>query len=521
LRRSIPSRSSRSSTSIRRPYPTLDPESRGGADRRPEHVRSCDGHVRQESSPQGKTSLRQARANTSARTLLAGTIRTVNGKPRASLHLLDATNGEPLLHRLVELDPAADRPLSRNAFADVYGILATADLSTRVQRPPDPGLLDPVAREFIDAGLALAYRRGATDFDRGIGCLQRALELQPGSAAAHAALSKIMSLKAAFGSNREPLAPALELARKAVALHPTSSDARVALAAVLYQRGQVAEAMEEALTSVEYCRSDRRGLALLHNIHKTAGRADLALAVYALQARDSSTAADGSTGAADCLMLLLDDATAESIYHHYSVLHPDQPDGWAGLCRLRILQGRLEEARSLYQARAKNFKEFVYAEQIAAQVEFFARNFPEAEKHYTRLHERDADGGGSFYAAASYASMLGRLKMETDPVRGREILEQARQRDLERVERSAEHPAPLYRLAAIEASLGAPDAALRYLAAATSAGWLDFRSTATDPRFDAISTDPRFEEQLARMKARVAEQNRTRSTPATIAQNID
>ena len=478
-------------------------------------------HVRQGLAPEEKASLRKAGAKTSARTLLAGTIRTINGNTRASLHLLDATNGEPLLHRVIEVDPASATPVRRNAFAEVYGILATADLSTRVQRPPDPGLLDPVAREFIDAGLALAYRRGATDFERGIGCLQRALELQPGSAAAHAGLAKIMSLKAAYGSNREPIAPALELARKAVALNPTSADARLALAAVLYQRDHLTEAKEEALTSIEYCGSIRRGLSLLHNIHKATGRADLALAAYALRPRDDATAADGSAAAADALVLLLDDARAESTYHHYAALHPDKPDGWVGLCWLRILQGRLQEARAIYHARAANFREFVYADQMAAQVEFFARNFPEAENLYTQLYDRDPEGGGSFYAAASYASMLGRLKMESDPVRGREILEQARLRDMERVERSAENPTLLYRLAAIEASLGATEAAFRYLAATTSAGWIDFRSAAVDPRFDAISKDPRFDEQLSRMKARVAEQNRTRSGSAAFAHNIE
>jgi hypothetical protein len=48
--------------------------------------------------------------------------------------------------------------------------------------------------------------------------------------------------------------------------------------------------------------------------------------------------------------------------------------------------------------------------QVAAQIEFFARNYAAAEELYAKLAKGDEQGGGSFYAAVTYQSALGRIK---------------------------------------------------------------------------------------------------------------
>ena len=56
-----------------------------------------------------------------------------------------------------------------------------------------------------------------------------------------------------------------------------------------------------------------------------------------------------------------------------------------GICRLRLLNGRIEEARAIYQRETNGYADFAYSAQMAAQVEFFARNFAEAQRLYGQL----------------------------------------------------------------------------------------------------------------------------------------
>ena len=445
------------------------------------------------------------------RAILCGTLRTLNGKLRISLHLLDATTRELLAHRLIETDGVADAARAARVIAgDIYPLLSSVDLAKVTPPISDPGLLDPETRSFLDAGVELANRRGGMDFDRGIGCLQRAIELQPESSAAHAALAKILTMKSAYQSNRQPLALAQAAARKAVALAPTSGESHLALAAVLYHQGKAEEAIQENLTALEYSPSSVRGLNILSNIYKTTGHPEKALACYGVALKNALKPGEGDAHIGDCLSYLLEDDRAETAYQRFFQLHPEQPDGWMGLCRLRLLQGRATEARSIYRRETKGYLDFSYSAQMGAQVEFFDRDFPEASKLYSQLYAQDPDGGGFFYAAVTYASALGRIKLETEPLAGKKLLAQARQTEIAILQEVPGQATPLYRLASIEASLGAIDSSFEYLDAAAAAGWIDYRSTALDPRFDLVRADPRFGKYLSRLAARVAELKRPR-----------
>lgn len=441
-----------------------------------------------------------------ARALLSGTTRIVNGKRRLSLHLLEANSRTPLLHEIIEGDPAAaPRAAARQIATRAYQLLFAADLRTLGTRTTDPGLLDPEAKSFITQGTALASRRGGLDLDRAIACLRHAIELQPESAAAHAALAKVMGQHAAVRSSTEHLETGLQHAQKAVALDSASAEAHVGLAALLHHRGKMKESIEQTLRSLELSPTSRRAANLLANIHKSIGRPDLTLRWVEVAKRNNEATSARDSGIADCFAYLGEDEKAESLYEHDRKLYPEQPEGWMGICRLRLLSGRVEEARAIYQKETKGYADFSYARQMAAQVEFFGRNFAEAEKLYRELYERDPGGGGYFYGAVSYASALGRLKMESDPARGRELLERAHETETSSSPDLREDPRRVYRLAAIAASLGQIDDAVNHLEAAAAAGWIDHRSLALDPRFDALRHDDRFAATVERLEKTVAQ----------------
>jgi hypothetical protein len=143
---------------------------------------------------------------------------------------------------------------------------------------------------------------------------------------------------------------------------------------------------------------------------------------------------------------------------------------------------------------------------IAAQIEFFSRNFGQAVTLYGDLSRIDADGGGTFYGAMSYQSALGRAKQALgDTADGREILSRCLVGEQAAIRRGPENPEAFYRLAATESSLGDLSDSITHLRTAMQLGWRDYRSLAIDPRFDGVRKDPRFQEVVDTLATKVAD----------------
>jgi hypothetical protein len=132
---------------------------------------------------------------------------------------------------------------------------------------------------------------------------------------------------------------------------------------------------------------------------------------------------------------------------------------------------------------------------MAALVELFARNVSEAEKRYRELAQKDPLGGvkGGFYNAVDYRSALACLQILNGHA------EQARPSLLATLAAEEKHltscptdPAGHYRKAALKAMLGENGQALADLRRAFEAGWIDYRATNLDPRFDSIAQTPEF-----------------------------
>jgi hypothetical protein len=136
-------------------------------------------------------------------------------------------------------------------------------------------------------------------------------------------------------------------------------------------------------------------------------------------------------------------------------------------------------------------------------VEFFSRNIPEALTLYRELAAHEPDGGGSFYGCTSFQSVLGRLQQLAGDKSAESTLRQCLVTERSALLTNPEHPETLYRLAAIESSLGEIEVSCEYLKQAFLVGWLDYRSLQLDPRFDALRSDSHYQELLKEMSARV------------------
>ena len=114
------------------------------------------------------------------------------------------------------------------------------------------------------------------------------------------------------------------------------------------------------------------------------------------------------------------------------------------------------------------------------------------------------EGGGTFSGGISYKSALGRLSLDHNASRvGRPLLQECLVKELKQLESAPDNPDVLYRISAIESSLGKTELGITHLQAAVAAGWIDYRSLSLDPRFDPVADDVRFQTMFGKLKLHV------------------
>jgi serine/threonine protein kinase/tetratricopeptide (TPR) repeat protein len=469
--------------------------------------------------------IKEANSIVKARAVLTGTKRVLNGKIRLSIRLMNAATGDILLMRVFELEPnsSAMSEIASRLGPAIQSILDAHDWSTISPMARDPGMRNQAAREFILAGRQLMFRGNVADFDASIRCLEKAIQMEPGSAIAHAYLSSTQAARAHFVPDHALIDRAEKEAREALRLEPNSPDGHRAFAGVFLQRNQFTDVLEEQLQAIESGGPEERVAKFIGGTLISLGQPNRAM--NWLEMAKHWAAVPGSQDAliGDCWMLLNDDQSADKAYRRAMELRPEDPDGWIGLCNLRLLQGDILGARKLYkenQTRSKAVEGIFYdnpPNEMLARIELFARNYGAAEPLYSELTKRYPAGGVASYGGMSYASALGRLRQALgNEGEARSILKECLARELE-LTPSSKNPAALYRIAAIEASLGEADAAMRYLHAAAAAGWIDYRSLQIDPRFDELARNSGFHEIISALKAKVLELRRQTGQPIKTA----
>ncbi|HEY2713960.1 MAG TPA: protein kinase [Chthoniobacterales bacterium] len=466
--------------------------------------------------------------NLKSRTVLTGSTRLVNGKLHLSVRLMTAGNGEIIFARSFQSNPRPNAipALVASITSPISSLLNATDWPSISRTEKDPGLKDPAARDLIVSGRQLMFRDTIQDYDRSISCLEKAIDLEPNSALAHAYLSSTEASRAHFSPDPEILKKAEKEAETALRLDPDSREVLRTLAGVLYLRGRLKEALEGQLRAIEVGGPEEqvagfRGMVLLR-----AGRPTEALPWLEMASHWASSPGAYESLIGDCWSFLVEDQRAQAAYMQAMNLRPERFDGWVGLCHLKLLQGDMGGARQLY---AKYSPRTVGAnlpgndnspQELLAQIEFFSRNYDTALELYTQLARDEPRGGVSSYGAMSYSSALGRLRQVTGDRAADLFLKEELTRATEFFQGS-ENPADAYVLAALEASLGQANRALDYLQLAVSLGWLDYRSLQLDPRFDTIAREPRFREIISVLINKVTGLKRSAGQSANLATNGD
>jgi serine/threonine protein kinase/tetratricopeptide (TPR) repeat protein len=458
--------------------------------------------------------VKTAARNFRTRAVLSGTRRKTGHGIQISMQLFDP-DGDLLFERIVDLSPRPVdlKPFTKNLAPAIYSVLTSDQWSTLIASKRDPGLRNQQARELITAGRDLHFRYTVLDLDRAISCFEKALSLEPRSALAHAYLANSAASRIHLVSDSRFLDRAELEAGEALRLDPTLADGHRALAGVLYQRGRLRDALEEEMRAIESGGVEEKVVGFIGMTLETLGQPDRALPWYEMARRRAANPGIWDSVIGDCWSKLRDDEQAETAYRRATDLQSDVPRGRVGISRLRLLQGDVEAARAVCRDHRGQDGKSIYSDQMVAMVEFFARNFSEAKRLYTVLEQKDPDGGGTFYGGLTYKSALAWLNLDKNTARnGRRLLQECLIKELKQLESAPDNPEILYRLAAVESSLGRTETAIGHLQAAVSGGWVDYRSLSLDPRFDAIADDIRFQTILGKLKLRIEDLRKATKT---------
>jgi serine/threonine protein kinase/Tfp pilus assembly protein PilF len=451
---------------------------------------------------------------TGTRTVLTGTVRHVGNETRVSLHLISENGTDAFGKWVLHVDETATTPqaLAQEQVAAVMYKALDGQVQATDSLQLDPAMTDETARGYFNAGRGLLDRRTVADMDRAIACFEAAIRAAPGSVAARSYLAMAYMGRNYLSSSSQSIERAYKAARDAIALAPDNPTASRGLCYVAEAGGHYAEALEFGLRAIELGDRSERSFGQIAYAWKMLGRPDKAILWYKKAKASNQQPADYDALLGDCFTDLGLDDQARLAYQTAANFRPDLPEGWMGLVCLKLVNRDLAGARELFTVHSKEYAAFPVARQLGALVEFFSRNFAEAERQYNQLSREDPVGiGAQHYGAISYASVLARLKRERkDLQEAAMLIRGCITTDLKLLEQSqpSDSAEILYRLAADQAVAQNVAEAISYLKESIARGWLDYRSPKLDPRFDALADNPQFQKILDDLATRVADLRR-------------
>lgn len=454
-----------------------------------------------------------------ARMVLSGSVRRREGKQRVAIHLIETATGSVVSTWLQDGESGSDiaKALTTkisNVVANTKGTSRdTGAIVGRHDWKPDAigETNNPLARSYCDHGKEFLLRYNLADLDRAIESFRKAVEIDPNYAVAYAMLGSACQARAQTDPTRDWLAQADVATAVALRMAPMLPEAHRARGGTLRRHGRLRDSLDSYLTSYELEPATSRSAAMLGDTYEQVGRPDLALRWFEKVARRQTQPLFADT-LGNAWTSLGDYDKAEKAYNSAIIFKPDLPVGLLGLSKLALFRGDYKGAREgCEQARAK-YKDNPEILEMAALIEFFSRHFPAAEKLYREAAAIDRDGGVEFVGSVRYLSAIGFIqKLSGAHAKdGKALLEEAHWLDEKELLSAPDNLRHLYSLAANYAAQGKGEAATVCLDKAIAAGWIDYRSTMLDPRFDSIRNDETFKNALSRLINKVQEMRRPR-----------
>ena len=343
------------------------------------------------------------------------------------------------------------------------------------------------------------------DNQRSIDLYSRAVARAPGLADAYAGLALAYCQQVArFGAPSTVLDSAVQSAQTAIATEPNSSKGYGALGVIRSQQGRPWDALSQLHRALELDPKDTQAVRFFSTLWQFVGQPHKGLPwakrVIELEPADKR----GWDVAADASADLCADEDATQFYRRCLEIDPRMMAAYRGLLHIHLLEGNFALAREDYTLAESIEPGSIHTLTLKAQIDLFSGDFTAAEVTYRRLLQMDRKGLITYFSGISYLSALGFLRLQAgDLSEANDFLEQAMQMHLEPSD--DEGPQAVYDLAAIRAVQGYKSDALVLLDRAIHSGWIDYRVTGLDPRFQSLRQEPKFVQMLTGLSLRVKE----------------
>jgi tetratricopeptide (TPR) repeat protein len=442
-----------------------------------------------------------------ARFVLSGSVRQREGKQRVAIHLIETTSGSVVSTWLQDIDSVADGvPASVMKVSTLLGVTKTSSAPLADPLVGTDGDVNAIggsdnssARSYYERGKEFFLRQNFPDLDRAIDSLRTAVRLDSNYAQAHALLATACQLRSLIDPGGTWLDEADAAVAKALSIAPLLAEAYDARAGNSLYRGRARESLDDFLSAYELDPANGRACSRLAYAYHLLGRLDRAMVWYAKASR-RETKPIYADNIGDVWTDLGEYSKAEEAYNTAAIFRPDLPASAIGLSRVELCRGEFDKARARCQQACEKYKGNLQTLMMAAQIEFFSRNFDRAEKLYSEVMKADHAGGVNYHGSVRFLSAIGFIHTRMSVADGKPLLHQALTLDEKELQAAPDNPARLYSSAANYAALDERASSLKALESAIQAGWIDYRSMTLDPRFDAVRNTPRFQQVIAHLQ---------------------
>jgi TolB-like protein/Flp pilus assembly protein TadD len=444
-------------------------------------------------------------------TVLEGSVRRAGNRVRIVSQLIDAATEEHLWAETYDRDLQDVFAIQSDVAQRIAVALQTKLSATEKERIEERPTRSLEAYDLYLKGRELYFRLGKADNEQAIELFQKALQLDPTFALAHAGLADAFAQRALrFGFPPLWLDSSIEAARKALSLNPRLAEGHKALGLAYVVQGRVQEALEADRRAVELNPSVVAAAGNLGTALFLLGRFDEALTGLRRAVEiDPSNPLIWAESLGPVYDALGDERAAEVAFRRASEISPDLSSLSRRLIAFHLNGGRKREA--LEQARGRAVAATTDARLLiaAAAAELVAGEAARArgllERALPALQGQRPpglyDGGLETYLA--YLHLRAGRRSEAE-----RLLEASLETDRRQLAAGNELWTVPFDMACAYALRGEKDEAFRWLEKAIEAGWRGWPNAKWTPLLDPLRSDERFQKLMARLDAMLSEMRR-------------